>query len=1545
MTKAEFVGTPSKEELKFKRAADRLFAVAKAKGYVEGEGETPRLNRPEVRKALKGTGLTELDFKTGLNGYATLRDGTGIYSGQLLLSRSQSPRESGHATEVYNAIKSGLIESHPDYPDLRPSPGTVGEQRYYTRQAPDAAERILFPQPNQNRPQTYVANTPDLALGQGENADGVLIEYKPTLKVAQDSRKPSAGFVESQGMAEFISTDPNESTQVQRITVPASVLGQAPFGTRWRNVLMPRLRKQGWQVSRGENGAMVLDSPGTVGQGATTASPAKVEGESSATATPSPAAPLAGAPSGDTKSSSAVPAQQSTVAAPFPQSTPRGATSKQPWEMTRAEFVPTEAPYNESSYGYFRAVRDAKPFNADEVAKQFGDKQAAWQEMQRSIDRGNVEESLKSRFRAVQRSLEKQSNGLRTPNTHRRAVAEAITSGQPVPAAVLADYPDLQKGALQSTAEGRQGASKQPWEMTLAEYDQHNLERDIKMETSSLDPANAPSPEAYDAGLKRLEDRLRRDHKMSDDDRRVHRKYVMAALRSGKTVPPSVLADYPDLAQPPPPADTPAVASPKRTGSELPPRTDIYAGRSTADRWNTAKLGTRLKWANDWRTNKGKLSRLGEKIVESNWSDLSVAAQRAIEQKIALDYPSATPAPSAPESKTATASEKKSKPRPTDRQGVVRFGGPAGPTVQQGQNLSLTLESRWDAIRRKVQDEFLPVQRMQEDIARQGGKIGEQSEPYLATELFQGRAGDQLRALETEYIQPAITRMRKAGLTVADLDKYLIALHAPERNAHVAKINPKMPDGGSGMTNAEAAKVVADVARSGKKADYDYIANSIHAMNEQTRKLQLDSGLISREQYDAWGKYQKYVPLRTDMEGEGMRTGQGFNIRGAESKRATGRSSEADSPLTFSLMQAQEKIIRAEKNRVGQAMLKLVEDNPDPDLWKINDTPTMQSVNTGTGLVQTTPDPMYQYADNVLAVKRDGKTHLIEFKGEQGKKIAAAMKRLNAAKFNIIVRGVQKTLNVYKALQTSYNPDFVLPNLVRDLQTAGINLGADKSAKMAVGMVKGVPKAWKAAFDVTGNKAAKVGSKYHDAMREYLANGGKVDSYATDDFSETQKQLEKQLEEADPSGITRARIILRAGAQAIDRVNGATETAVRLSAYVQARDAGMSPARAASLAKNLTVNFNRKGEWGSVINTMYVFSNASIQGSTRLLKSLTTTKRGAAVAGGIVASGIAYGLAAAALFGEDEDGRKIWDTIPAHEKENHILIPTGGKKYIKIPLPYGYNVLFNAGRATGEVTAGSKKPGAAAFEVLQAASGAFNPLGGDGSALQMLIPTIGDPFVQAAENKSWTGKPIVPEQAPFGLQKPQSELSTRRTSNTAKAVARWINKATGGDEVTSGKIDVSPALLDHFFEFAVGGTGRFVERAAQLPGKDEIKTRDIPVIRRFVGDNLEDLNLGEFYRTAKTIEDAYARTKHYLKSGDKERAQSYYKANKVEFEMRKYIGEVRDKLKELREIEDKAVKLDRPDVAKKARDRMEVEARKFMTVFRRKGGSVPADPG
>ena len=79
--------------------------------------------------------------------------------------------------------------------------------------------------------------------------------------------------------------------------------------------------------------------------------------------------------------------------------------------------------------------------------------------------------------------------------------------------------------------------------------------------------------------------------------------------------------------------------------------------------------------------------------------------------------------------------------------------------------------------------------------------------------------------------------------------------------------------------------------------------------------------------------------------------------------------------------------------------------------------------------------------------------------------------------------------------------------------------------------------------------------------------------------------------------------------QHIENVNDAFENSIRLSAYIEAREAGVSREDAAQLAKNITVNFNKSGEYGAVANAYYLFFNASIQGTARIVRSLGKMKQ------------------------------------------------------------------------------------------------------------------------------------------------------------------------------------------------------------------------------------------------------------------------------------------------------------------------------------------------
>jgi hypothetical protein len=864
------------------------------------------------------------------------------------------------------------------------------------------------------------------------------------------------------------------------------------------------------------------------------------------------------------------------------------------------------------------------------------------------------------------------------------------------------------------------------------------------------------------------------------------------------------------------------------------------------------------------------------------------------------------------------------------------------PTV--GATMELSNESTWDAIRRKVQDEFLPIARLQQDVARQGGNLSESSDVYLKQELFKGKAADAMRMVQEDYAQPIARQMADAGLELADVDEYLYALHAPERNRQIAKVNPSFAGlyaDGSGMTDAQAAAVVAKVKASGQRAAYESIAAKVHDLNNTTLDRMVDAGLLSGEAADAMrSTYEYYVPLRTDMEADGanVRTGQGFNIKGKDSVRAAGRGSRADSPLTFSLMQANEKIVRAEKNRVGQALLKLVQDNPDPGLWEINKTPTTTVIDPATGMARQQVDHRFQLAENVLAVKVKGETQLIEFKGEAGEKIGRAMKKLGYQDGGRVLRWLGKGMRVYRSLQTNLNPEFLVPNLIRDVQTAGINLTSEKSAAFTKGFLKGIPKAWKAVWDVGGNHAAKKGSEFHDYMREYLAHGGKIDTYAMGDFQTTQQTLTTLLKDAKPTTARRVLLATRKAGKTVDRLNGATENASRLSAYIQARKSGMSAERSASLAKNLTVNFERKGETGAFINTLYMFANASIQGNARMAKALFTTRRGGKIAAGIVAAGFGQAMLRG-LFEDDEEGRNVYDTIPDGIKASNLIIPTGGKKYVKLPLPYGFNVLFSAGRLAGDVLNGSQAPGEASANLLTSVAGAFNPLGNESTLLQTLSPTIIDPIAQYAENKDWTGRAIVPTQNPYAPEKPNSELSRRDTSAYAKDVAQWLNRVSGGDEVTAGKVDIAPDLIDHFLGWATGGTGRFVMRTAKLPGEiaqGDVAPGAVPIARRFVGEESRGLDFKDLYETADAGKKALADLKHYQENDQADKAEGLRTRQAEPLAFARWARDVVEQVSAHRKAEAVAMQQGNSAKAKAERQQAERLAGEFVKAYRTK---------
>ncbi|EPD0089989.1 LPD5 domain-containing protein, partial [Escherichia coli] len=84
---------------------------------------------------------------------------------------------------------------------------------------------------------------------------------------------------------------------------------------------------------------------------------------------------------------------------------------------------------------------------------------------------------------------------------------------------------------------------------------------------------------------------------------------------------------------------------------------------------------------------------------------------------------------------------------------------------------------------RQMQDKFRVLKAVQENIRKTGGKIDDSNNAYMAEELFHGKAENDLNVMKERYVQPLAKLLADYKIAQADLDEYLYARHAPERNA------------------------------------------------------------------------------------------------------------------------------------------------------------------------------------------------------------------------------------------------------------------------------------------------------------------------------------------------------------------------------------------------------------------------------------------------------------------------------------------------------------------------------------------------------------------------------------------------------------------------------------------------------------------------------------------------------------------------------------------------------------------------------------------
>ena len=800
----------------------------------------------------------------------------------------------------------------------------------------------------------------------------------------------------------------------------------------------------------------------------------------------------------------------------------------------------------------------------------------------------------------------------------------------------------------------------------------------------------------------------------------------------------------------------------------------------------------------------------------------------------------------------------------------------------------------------KLQDKFISLEDMAENARRSGGVVNDLNDTYQVQQLSDGRAYYQIQDAEETLYAPlfeAIHEAHKNGVSIDDVETYLLAKHAPERNAFLRSRKSPVKDP-SGMSDADAYAFIDKMRTEGKAAQLEAIANLAYKITRDTTRVRIEGGLITAQDAAA-SPFKFYVPLKgldptlldpddntADLRNV-IRTGRGYSVSGRESRSPTGRTSKAYNILGHLITQNTEAVLRAEKNRVAVSLVQFIKDNPNSGVGTILKKVPTRLVRSTNGMIRSVPDQQYRSSPDIVIAKVQGREVVMRITDTW---VARAMRSDNIPRINKFFQ-IAGTINRYLAtINTAWNPEFLITNLFRDAQTAAILGNRYNIESFSKAIIADAPKAIVAIREVirTGRVEGEM-AQYFDEMRR---GGGTTEFLGIKNADQQVKALRGLLADTQ-LGAAQGKVVkaIKAIGKTVEDYNKVAENALRLAAYANARRAGATVEQAAYISKNLTVNFNKGGEYKGIVNSLYLFYNASLAGSFVLLKGLKN-KKVQRIAAGIVAAGFLLDMVNRVLSGdEDDDGIKDYDEIPEYILRTNLIIMRGGKDYIAIPMPYGFNFFHNVGRNISAVVNGSptKDIVRAVLDSLEAGFDSFNPLGGSGSLLNVIAPTVLDPVVDIVTNRDFANKPIVPERPSFdGLPIPNSQKFWNSTGGMYKDVAAFVNGVAGGNEVIPGAqgFDWSPEILEYAVEYAFGAAGSFVERGANLVNKVATGSFDvkedfdqIPFLRKTAGTVTSRSNSDRFYTQAEKVMLHDKQIRSAIKLGDSDTARARSEQN------------------------------------------------------------------
>ena len=409
-------------------------------------------------------------------------------------------------------------------------------------------------------------------------------------------------------------------------------------------------------------------------------------------------------------------------------------------------------------------------------------------------------------------------------------------------------------------------------------------------------------------------------------------------------------------------------------------------------------------------------------------------------------------------------------------------------------------------------------------------------------------------------------------------------------------------------------------------------------------------------------------------------------------------------------------------------------------------------------------------------------------------------------------------------MHTSYNPEFIMTNAIRDIMHATAVVYAENGFGSYLGnFSKQYVKGMKDMFGLYGrwrSGTLDLNREKDKLFHDFMVGGGQTGYTQISKVEDLKKSLEWELKKVagQANWARRGLEILK---NAIAYFNSVVELNTRFATFVASRKDGRSIESSVSDAKNITVNFNRKGTgngYGAGFARLaYLFYNPAVQALSQFY-GLTKKhpRRMLGVIGGAMAIGLLQNLFWSLLGslgdggngdGDDDD----YGNINENSRLGSLIIhnPFSKDKYLNLPISPELKPFFTLGSAISEVIGGRMSEEEAAKHVVLGLSSLLplDPAGGNNGAEYInLVPSAGQPLVQVVANKNYYGEQLYKDN---GFNKLDPEWTKSKDANPAlKGVAKMLNELSGGDKVRKGGIDLNPETIEHILESYSGGAGR-----------------------------------------------------------------------------------------------------------------------------------------